>query len=191
MPVLMVSLKTWPHVGFSRKRSIVPSSRVMTMPNSSGLSTCDEADGGHRLALVVEGDDLGEVDVGDDVAGDDEEALVEVLLGVAHRAGGAERRRLVGVDDLHAVVGAVTELVLDGVGQERHRHDDLVEAVAAQQVDDVLHHRPVGDRQHRLRGVRGERAQAGALAAGHDDGLHATLARRPSASDSAHQSGRR
>ena len=39
MPVLMVSLKTWPQVGFSRKRSIDPSSRVMTMPNSSGLST--------------------------------------------------------------------------------------------------------------------------------------------------------
>ena len=39
MPVLMVSLNTWPHPGFSRKRSIVPSSRVMTMPNSSGFST--------------------------------------------------------------------------------------------------------------------------------------------------------
>ena len=39
MPVLMVSLNTWPHVGFSRKRSIEPSSRVMTMPNSSGFST--------------------------------------------------------------------------------------------------------------------------------------------------------
>ena len=39
MPVLMVSLKTWPHVGFSRKRSIEPSSRAMTMPNSSGFST--------------------------------------------------------------------------------------------------------------------------------------------------------
>ena len=39
MPVLMVSLKTWPHVGFSRKRSMRPSSRVMTMPNSSGFST--------------------------------------------------------------------------------------------------------------------------------------------------------
>ena len=39
MPVLMVSLNTWPHVGFSRKRSMEPSSRVMTMPNSSGLST--------------------------------------------------------------------------------------------------------------------------------------------------------
>ena len=39
MPVLIVSENTSPHVGFSRKRSIVPSSRVMTMPNSTGFST--------------------------------------------------------------------------------------------------------------------------------------------------------
>ncbi len=39
MPVLMVSLKTCPQPGFSKKRSMVPSSRVMTMPNSSGFST--------------------------------------------------------------------------------------------------------------------------------------------------------
>jgi hypothetical protein len=38
MPVLTVSEKTWPHVGFSRNRSIEPSSRVMTIPNSSGFS---------------------------------------------------------------------------------------------------------------------------------------------------------
>ena len=172
MPVLIVSLNTWPHVGFSRKRSIVPSSRVITMPNSSGFSTRIEADGGHRLLLVVERDELGEVDVGDHVAGDDEEALVEVLHGVAHRAGGAERHRLVGVDDLDAELGAVAEVGLDGVGHEGDGHDDLVEAVPPQQGDDVLHHRAVGHRQHRLGRVRGERPQAGALAAGHDHGLH-------------------
>jgi hypothetical protein len=37
MPVLMVSEKTCPHEGFSRKRSTEPSGRVMTMPNSKGL----------------------------------------------------------------------------------------------------------------------------------------------------------
>ena len=40
MPVLMVSENTSPQVGFSRKRSMVPSGWVITMPNSSGLSTC-------------------------------------------------------------------------------------------------------------------------------------------------------
>ena len=39
MPVLMVSLNTCPHVGFSRNRSIEPSSFVMMIPNSSGFST--------------------------------------------------------------------------------------------------------------------------------------------------------
>ena len=38
MPVLIVSEKTSPHLGFSRKRSMRPSSSVMTMPNSSGFS---------------------------------------------------------------------------------------------------------------------------------------------------------
>ena len=39
MPVLIVSLNTWPHVGFSRNRSMRPSSAVMTIPNSTGSST--------------------------------------------------------------------------------------------------------------------------------------------------------
>ncbi len=39
MPVLAVSEKTWPQVGFSRKRSTLPWSSTMTMPNSSGLGT--------------------------------------------------------------------------------------------------------------------------------------------------------
>ena len=43
MPVLMVSLNTCPQPGFSRNRSMLPSSRVMTMPNSSGLSTAHSA----------------------------------------------------------------------------------------------------------------------------------------------------
>ncbi len=63
----------------------------------------DEPDRGHRAPVVVEGHDLGEIHVGDDVAGDDEEPLVEQLLGVADRAGGAEGRGLLGVGDLDAV----------------------------------------------------------------------------------------
>ena len=39
MPVLTVSLNTWPQVGFSRKRSMRPSSSITTTPNSSGFST--------------------------------------------------------------------------------------------------------------------------------------------------------
>ncbi len=39
MPLFTVSLNTWPQPGFSRKRSMDPSSLVMTMPNSRGFST--------------------------------------------------------------------------------------------------------------------------------------------------------
>ena len=39
MPVLIVSENTCPHDGFSRNRSIRPSSSVTTIPNSSGFST--------------------------------------------------------------------------------------------------------------------------------------------------------
>lgn len=38
MPVLMVSENTCPHVGFSKNRSMEPSGRVMTIPNSKGSS---------------------------------------------------------------------------------------------------------------------------------------------------------
>ena len=131
-----------------------------------------QPDGGQRLVLVVEVDDLVEVDVGEHVAGDHEEALVELVHGVADRAGRAERLLLGGVDHPHAELGAVAEVGADVVGQEGDGDHDLVEAVALQQLDDVLHHRPVGQRQHRLRGVRRQRTQPAALAARHDHGLH-------------------
>ena len=50
MPVLMVSEKTWPHVGFSRNRSTQPSALVMTMPKSTGFST-------RRRAMVASAPD--------------------------------------------------------------------------------------------------------------------------------------
>ena len=52
-----------------------------------------------------------------------------------------------------AELAAVAEVGLDRVGQERNGDHNLVEAVFAQQVDDVFHHRHVGNGQHGLRGV--------------------------------------
>ena len=72
-----------------------------------------EADGGQRLVLVVEVDDATEVDVGEHVARDHEEPLVEVLHGIAHRPGGAERRLLGRVDDADAELAAVAEVGAD------------------------------------------------------------------------------
>ena len=39
MPVFAVSENTSPQLGFSRKRSMLPSGRVITIANSSGFST--------------------------------------------------------------------------------------------------------------------------------------------------------
>ena len=125
MPVLMVSLKTWPQVGFSKNRSIEPSSWVMTMPNSSGFSTAFRARVASGPLLLVEVDHRREVDVGEDVAGDDEEPLVELVPGVQHRTGRAERRLLGGVDHAHPELGAVAEVGPDGVGHEGHRDHDV------------------------------------------------------------------
>ena len=52
------------------------------------------------------------------------------------------------------------------------KNDDVVDAVIPEQVDDVLHHRTVGNGEERLWDGRRERAQARAVAAGHDHGLN-------------------
>ena len=131
MPVLTVSEKTWPQVGFSRKRCTRSSSSTMVMPNSSGSGT--------RVRQTVTSAPLswwnlhqvGEVEVGQRVAGDDEERC--------RRAAGRSAfltlpavpsgRLLGGVVQAHAELLAVAEVVADEAGEELHRHDGLGEAV--------------------------------------------------------------
>jgi hypothetical protein len=142
-------------------------------PELEGVLHRLEADRRHRAPLLVELHDGGQVDVGEDVAGDHEEPLVlELLHGVADRARRAEGGLLGGVDHADAELRAVAEVVADRVGQEGDGDDDVLEPVLLQELDDVLHHRPVGDGHHRLRLVRRQRAEAGALATRHDHGFH-------------------
>ena len=120
-----------------------------------------ERDRRHRAAAVVLVDDRAEVDVGQHVAGDDEEAFVELGARVADRTGGAERRVFRRVPHADTELGAVAEVGADVVGEERECDDDLVDAVLAQQRDDVLHHRDIRDRQHRLGRRQRQGTQAG------------------------------
>ena len=55
-----------------------------------------------RALLVVELDERRQVDVGEDVSGDDEESVVQFVAGVQHRAGRPERGLLGRVDEAHA-----------------------------------------------------------------------------------------
>jgi hypothetical protein len=132
---------------------------------------------GEGVVLLVELDHRREVDVGQHVAGDDQEPFGQLVAGVTHRAGGAQRRLLGGVDHAHAELGTVAEVAADGVGEEGDRHHDVGDAVPPQQRDDVLHHRPSDQRQHGLGQVGRLRAQAGPLTAGHDHRLHWALPR--------------
>ena len=178
MPVLIVSEKTCPQEGFSRKRSTFPSSSVTTIPNSSGLSTDFRPIVTAAPDLVVPVDEGAEIDVAERVAGDDEERLVEQAAREADGAGGAERQLLDRVLDVQVERVAVAEVAADRLRHERERDDDVVEAVPAQQLEDVLDARLADDRHHRLGLVRGEGAQACPLPTRHDDRLHRATSRR-------------
>ena len=131
-----------------------------------------------RLLLAVEGDDLLEVHVRQRVSRDDDEGVVQPPAGEADRSGRAERRLLDRVLDVDAERLTVAEVAADRLRQEGDRDDHVLHAVAAEELDDVLHARLADDGHHRLRLVRRERAQARALAAGHHDRLHASTTSR-------------
>ena len=143
-----------------------------------------QADRDRRPALAVELDELAEVDVAEGVARDDEDGVVELSGGEPDGAGGAERRLLDRVLDPQAEPLAGPEVAADRLRQERERDDHVVEAVALEQLEDVLHARLADDRHHRLRLVRGQRPQPRALPTRHHDRSHVPVtSMRRSAAD--------
>ena len=101
-------------------------------------------DGRQRAPLLVEGDDLLEIDVGQRVAADDDERLVERALRVLDAAGRPKRRLFRRVRHRDAEVFPGPEVVPNEAGQELDGDDDVGEAVPLEQPHDVLHQRPVG-----------------------------------------------
>src|SRR5207302_1853485 len=100
-----------------------------------------EPDRDRGALLLVELDQLAEVDVTERVAGDDERRVLEPVAREPHRAGGAEGNLLDRVLDVESERRAVAEVAADRLRQERNGDDDLVEAVRAQELEDVLHAR--------------------------------------------------
>ena len=131
-----------------------------------------EADRHRGLSFSVKREERSEVHVAECIAGDHEERLVELPCRVAHRSGRAERRLFDGVADLHPERFAGAEVTTDRLREERNGDDHVRQAVLTQKLEDVLHARLADDWDHRLRLVRGQRAQTRALAARHDDCLH-------------------
>ena len=116
-----------------------------------------EADRHRGPFLAVRRDESSQVDVAERVAGDDEERVVEPTGGAPHGAGGAKRRLLDRVADVDTEGLAAAEIAPDRLWQESNGDDHVLEAVALEELDDVLHARLADDRHHRLRLVRGQR----------------------------------
>ena len=132
---------------------------------------------GERRLALVEVHDGGKVQIGQDVARDHEEPIVQLLHGVSHGSRGAEGRLLGGVHHADVQLGSVAEVVAHRARHEGHGDDDVSDPVLAKEPHDVLHHRPIGHRQHGLGLIGGEGTESGALAPRHDDRLHRSTSR--------------
>ena len=99
--------------------------------------------------------------------------VAHALRGVAHRAGGAERRRLDDVAKLDAGVAPVAEHFLDAVRLIVEAENHLVDfRHLLDEIELIVEKRPVEDRDDRLGCVNGERAQPRALAPDKKQRLH-------------------
>jgi hypothetical protein len=133
-----------------------------------------EADGGLGAVAAVEGDQRGDVQVGQDVAVDHHEGVVDpgVVGGEADGPGGVERAGLDGVGEPDpgrrpAGIGAH-----EGVRPVAEGQDGVVDAVIGQVGQHPLDHRLLHDGEHLLgRGER-QRTQACALPTHQDDRSH-------------------
>jgi len=106
----------------------------------------------------VVGDERGEIDIGERVAGDDEKRRIAQKVGCEFDGARGTQWRIFH-DVLHrdAEGRAVAEITLDFVGEIMQGGDDLGDAVTAQQIDDVLHHGLVRDGRERLGPARCQR----------------------------------
>ena len=136
-----------------------------------GCERCDRPRGRVGLVRLAH---RRQVDVGERVAGDDQEgvALGQELPRLAHPARGAEGLGLVAVGKLDPEPGAVAEVLADRLGPVGEVGDHLGETVLGQEQRDVLHHRHVQDRSHRLRHQVRDRAQPRAQARRQDHRPH-------------------
>jgi len=130
----------------------------------AGVVHGGEGDGGLGAEAAVVVGQRGEVEVGEDVPVQHEHVrVVEEVLGVGDRAGGAERLRIDDVPHLESPRGAVAEVLLDLARAVAAREHDAPHAGALQVVHLPLHEGQPHERQHRLGQRVGEGAHARAV----------------------------
>jgi hypothetical protein len=123
--------------------------------------------------LAVQRDHRREVDLRQHVAVEHDHRFAQRLAGIAHRAGGAERRRLDDVADREPAVAAVAEDLLDPPRLVIQAEDDFVDlGHLLEQVELIVKERPVEDRDDRLRCVNRQRAQPRAFSPREQYRLH-------------------
>ncbi len=125
-------------------------------------------------ALSMEGDERTEIEVGEDVAVDDDEGLVDAAVGggETHRTRRVEWLGLDGIREPDPRGVAVRIGLLEGVGQIAQGENRLLHPVRRQVGQHPLDHRHPDDRQHLLGCRQGEGAEPGPLATYEDNCLH-------------------
>src|SRR5436190_15417907 len=138
----------------------------------AGVGDGDERERRPGACLLVLFDLGAEVQIGEDVAVEHHEALVEHRLGELQRPRRPARFGLLDEAQAQAHGGAVTKHVAHAGGQKAARHDHVIDAVPAEPLEHEGDEGTVHQRHHRLGNGGGERAQAFALAPHENDRLH-------------------
>jgi hypothetical protein len=121
----------------------------------------------------VEGHDVSNVDVGQGVAHDDDEGVVEVPLQTLHASGRAPELLFPAQVYVHALyLRGLSVSCQQGVRQVTNVDVDLLSTRLRQQLEDVLDDGRAGDRGQGFGDLAGQRVESGALPGGQDHRLH-------------------
>src|SRR5215510_10653386 len=118
---------------------------------------------------------FGEVEVGQDIGGDDEDGFVALSHGELDCPRRSEVGRRSDIGHVHPPGAAVSEMAGDRVWEEVEEDSKVCEAMTLQEPHDVLHDGHIAHGHERLGEVGGEWPKAGPENSGHDDGFHIRL----------------
>ena len=131
-----------------------------------------QSDGRVGVMVTVILDGLREVDICDDIGGDDKKGILQECACQSHGSRSSEILLADDVLDVHAEGTAIAEIAADGIRLMIENDNEVVESVFLQKPYDVLHHGSVGKRYHRLGGVDGQRPQPRTKSTGKNDCFH-------------------